>query len=372
MGLRLRLWAAFPLFPGLPAPQRRVAGARQATEEKIVDQFLVVHTDPSLGNTLEWERSELDRVGAILRAADCKTVDDIIAACRDSDAVLNTVVPIPARAIQAMSRCQVIVRTGVGVDNVDVAAATEAGIVVANVPDASVEEVSNHALALLLACSRKIVRLDRALRAGVWDRSMLAPMGTVYGETLGLVGFGRIARALARKAQALGMHVIATDPFVDAETMHAAGVRRVTLDELLSEADFISLHAPLTPETRHIIGPAQLARMKRSACLINTARGALVDHAALVHALRDGAIAAAGLDVFDQEPLGPDHPLTALENVVLTPHVAAFSDASVREIRRRAGEAVADVLLGFWPRSVVNPEVRPRRPLQPRPPIAPR
>ena len=329
--------------------------------------WLVVHVDPPPGNTLEAERAELARVDATLDARVCRDEDELVVAVADADAILNTVLPITARAIAAMPRCRVIVRSGVGVDNVDLGAATAAGIVVANVPDASIEEVSNHALALLLACSRKIVLLDSALRQGTWNRGLFPPMGTLYGQTLGLIGFGRIARTLATKAQALRMRVIAHDPLVSEADVRAANVEPVTLAALLHDSDFVSLHTPLLPATRHLIGPAQLERMKSTAYLINTARGPLVDQRALVAALRSGQIAGAGLDVFEQEPLAPDDPLLALPNVVLTPHAAAYSDAGIRELRRRAGEAAADVLRGSWPRGLANPEVSPRYPLVPRP-----
>ena len=325
--------------------------------------WLAVHVDPPPGNALEAERAELARVGATLEARPCRSEAEVVSAVADADAVLNTVVPITARAIAAMARCRVIVRSGVGVDNVDVAAASIAGIVVANVPDASVEEVSNHALALLLACSRKVVLLDRSLRAGTWSRALFPPMGTLYDQTLGVVGFGRIARALARKAQALHMRVIAADPLVAETEFHRASVEPVDLDRLLVESDFVSLHAPLLTETRHLIGAAQLAAMKPTAYLINTARGPLIDQSALVEALRSGAIAGAGLDVFEHEPLPADDPLLQLPNVVLTPHAAAYSDRGIAELRRRTGEAAAEVLRGRWPRGVANADVTPRYPL---------
>jgi D-3-phosphoglycerate dehydrogenase / 2-oxoglutarate reductase len=325
-----------------------------------------VHVDPPPGNTLEAERAELDRVDATLEARPCRSEDDLLAAVADADAVLNTVVPITARVVEAMARCRVIVRSGAGVDNVDVAAASRAGIVVANVPDASVEEVSNHALALLLACSRKIVVLDRSLRAGTWSRALFPPMGTLHGETLGVVGFGRIARALAAKVQALQMRVLATDPLVPESEIRRAGAEPASLERLLAESDFVSLHAPLSGETRHMIAAEQLRTMKSSAYLINTARGALIDQAALVAALQSEVIAGAALDVFEQEPLAPDDPLLQLPNVVLTPHAAAYSDAGIRELRRRTGEAAADVLRGVQPRGIANPDVTPRYALRPR------
>jgi D-3-phosphoglycerate dehydrogenase len=241
-----------------------------------------------------------------------------------------------------------------------------AGIVVANVPDASVEEVSNHALALLLACSRKVTLLDRALRAGTWSHTLFPPMGTLYGQTLGLVGFGRIARAPARKAQALQMRVLAADPLVPELEVRRANAELVDLDRLFAESDFVSLHAPLVTETRHFSGAAQLHAMKSSAYLINTARGPLIDQTALVEALQAGGIAGAGLDVFEQEPLAADDPLLHLPNVVLTPHSAAYSDTGIRELRRRTGEAAADVLRGVWPRGVANADVTPRYPLNQR------
>jgi D-3-phosphoglycerate dehydrogenase len=326
--------------------------------------WLAVHVDPPPGNTLELERAELARAGATLEARACRSEDEVVTAVGDADAVLNTVVPITARAIAAMPRCRVIVRSGVGVDNVDVAAASAAGIVVANVPDASIEEVSNHALALLLACSRKVVLLDRALRAGTWSRALFPPMGTLYGQTLGLVGFGRIARALAGKAQALQMRVLAADPLVPEAEVRYARVEPVGLERLLAESDFVSLHAPLLPATRHLIGAAQLQVMKPSAYLINTARGPLVDQAALVEALQSGAIAGAALDVFELEPLPVDDPLLLLPNVVVTPHAAAYSDSGIRELRRRTGEAAADVLRGVWPRGLANAGITPRYPLR--------
>jgi len=328
--------------------------------------LVAVHTDPPPGNTLENERAELARAGATLEtAAGDETL--LTALLQKADAVINTVKPLTAQTIALLTRAQVIVRTGVGVDNVDLEAATGAGIVVACVPDASVEEVSNHALALILALSRKIALLDRALRAGRWDRSMLAPMGSISAQTLGLIGFGRIAQALGLKASALGLRIMAFDPYVEDRVIEGMGAVPASLDELLAGSDFISLHTPLTEQTRHLIGREQLGRMKSSAFVINTARGPLVDQAALVEALTNGTIAGAGLDVYETEPLPPGDPLLSLDSVVLTPHSAAFSDTSMKEIRRRAGEAAADVLMGYWPRGLVNPSVKPRRPLKIKP-----
>jgi D-3-phosphoglycerate dehydrogenase len=249
------------------------------------------------------------------------------------------------------------VRYGVGVDNVEVAAATELGIVVANVVDFCTEEVANHALLLLLACAKRLLPLDADLRAGHWRRTPLAGMPPVWGQTLGIVGLGNIGRSLARKALALQMTVLGYDPYFQEPP---DGVRLVELGELVADSDFVSICAPLTAETRHLIGAAELASMKSSAILINAARGPLVDEAALVEALRSGQIAAAGLDVFEEEPLPTDSALLTLGNVVLSAHTAGISEASTRRVKTEVGQAAAAVLSGRWPKSVVNPAVQPR------------
>jgi D-3-phosphoglycerate dehydrogenase len=328
-------------------------------------RFTVVHADTRPRQDLRSERRELRAVGARLVATRAPDEAGLIENVRGADGMLVIDAPITRKVIAALSRCRVIVRYGVGVDCVDLKAATERGIVVAHVRDFCTEEVSNHALMLLLACSRKLCRLDRGMRAGRWHESSLGAMGAIRGETLGIVGLGEIGKALARKAAALGLRVVAHDPYVELKTFARCGARPLDLDTLLREADYVSLNLPLTSETRRLIGARELGLMKGTAYLVNTARGPIVDEAALVEALANGAIAGAGLDVFEEEPLPPDSPLLRLDNVVLTPHTAGSSDQAERQLRREVGKAAAAVLAGRWPRYVANPAVRERLDLLP-------
>ena len=301
------------------------------------------------------ERSLIAEIPARLVELPCSTEDELVAHARGADAILTLDEPFTARVVDALERCRVISRFGIGVDRVDVEAATRKGIVVANVPDACVDEVSDHALALLLASSRRVRALDRAVRAGVW--STLGVAGEVRrlrGQVLGVVGFGRTGRAFAEKAAALGLRVVAHDRYVDADVIRSAGAEPVALAELLERSDWISLHLPLTHETRHLIDAAALSRTKPTAVLINTARGGLVDQAALVATLRDGTLAGAALDVFEREPPAPDDPLLELDNVLLTSHAAFYSVEAAAEVRSRAVENVARVLRGREPLAAVN------------------
>ena len=231
------------------------------------------------------------------------------------------------------------------------------GIVVANVPDYCNDEVSTQAVALILALARRIVSHDKAVRNGAWDIGSADPVYRTAGQTVGLVGLGRIARAVARKMQGFRMRIIAADPYVSTEEAAKIGVELVDLDTLLSTADFISIHAPLMDSTQKMIGAEALAKMKPTAYLVNTSRGGLIDQAALVEALKEGRIGGAGLDVYEVEPLEPDSPLKALDNVVLTDHAGWYSEDSIIELQTRAAKAVAAVLSGEHPESVVNPAV---------------
>jgi D-3-phosphoglycerate dehydrogenase len=270
---------------------------------------------------------------------------------------------VTAEGLADLPRCAAILRTGSGTDNVPVEAATRLGIVVANTPDAMTDEVSDHAVALLLAVVRKVAVHDRAVRAGRWDRAFARPELRVRARTLGLVGFGRIARAVARKLSGFEMEVLACDPHVSPEAMAAAGARAARLDDLLSRSDFVSLHCPLVPETAQLIGERELRLMKPTAVLINTARGAVVDEKALARALEEGWIAGAGLDVLAAEPPAPASPLLRLDNCVITPHIAALSAEFVETCWRLSLETVLDLAAGRRPRSCVNPQVQPPREL---------
>jgi D-3-phosphoglycerate dehydrogenase len=262
--------------------------------------------------------------------------------------------------LSILRTCGAIIRTGSGTDNVPVKAATKLGIVVANTPDALNDAVSDHAIGLLFALIRQIPLQDRNMRARIWDRNRGFPRWHLKGQTLGLVGFGRIAQSVAQKLAGFRLTTLAYDPFVASEVFAQHAVRSVSLEELMEQSDFVSIHCPLTPETRHLIGTTQLRRMKREAFLINTSRGPVIDESALIVALQSGWIAGAGLDVLDPEPPDWSNPLLQLDNVVVTPHIGGYSDEAWPNGWRLSMESVIDFRKGKWPRSCVNPEVEPR------------
>lgn len=314
-----------------------------------MSQFKVVHTSAPPNAPLPLEREGLGEFAdCLVSYGNLATPEDLIAHCHDADAILVPGARFTRDVLARLERCRALVRYGIGYDTIDVPAASEHNILVVNIPDFCLPEVANHALALLLACAKKIVRLDRWVRAGQWgDRGgafrppFLSPMGQIHGQTVGLVGFGQIARQFARRLAALDARVVSFDPYVLPEQAAALGV------ELL------------TPETRGLIGADALALMRPTAYLINTSRGPIVDQAALIAALQDGRIAGAGLDVFETEPLAPDSPLVGLDNVVLTPHTASFADETFRVMFRRVGEEAARALRGQMPNTPVNPQIRP-------------
>ncbi len=318
-----------------------------------MSSLTVAHSDAfEPENAYEIERSVVEAAGGVLRLTRGRTEDELIANLADADAVLVTSAQITARVAANLPTTKVVVRYGVGLDTLDLDALTEAGIVVAHVPDFCQPEVANHAMALLLACVKKIVPLDRAVRDGRWRPGPLAPMQHLTGQTIGLVAYGAIAKAVARRAAAFDLEVLAWDPYASDFT----GATRIdTLDELLERSDVVSLHTPLTTETHHLIDATALAKMKPSAFLINTARGPVVDEPALVAALQTGVIAGAGLDVFEVEPLPADSPLVGLDNVVLLPHSASYSDRAFADLRRRVAESAVDVCVrGRWPAFAPN------------------
>ncbi len=327
----------------------------------VVRAFRAVHADAPETMAFDIERGIIEAAGAELVLTRSANEDELIRNLGDADAILVLGAHITRRVVESLPRCKLIVRYGVGLDTLDIPAATEHGIVIAHFPDFCQPEVANHAIMLLLACAKKLTLLGRAVRDGRWRVGELGPMRAVHGETLGLVAFGAIARAVVPRAQALGLTVIAHDPYVPAERFAELDVERVeSLKTLLERSDYVSLHTPLTPATHHLIGPEQLSWMKPTAYLINTSRGPVVDEDALVAALEDGRIAGAGLDVFEHEPLTASSPLIRMDNVVLTPHSASYSDAAFDEMKRRAGRAVVDLMEGRWPEIVANPRLRPR------------
>jgi D-3-phosphoglycerate dehydrogenase len=311
--------------------------------------------------------------------AEASTLADILAAAGDADAVLAVSVALPAGVVAGLERCRVISRLGAGTDKIAVDMATQHGILVTNVPDFCADEQADHTLALLLALARRLPEMTAAMAAGHYSaaRARSRTNQRLAGQTLGLVGFGHSARRVAQRARAFGLRVLATRrrPGPDAEA-EALGVTLTDLATVLHESDWVSLHAPLLADTHHLIGAAELAQMKPSAYLLNTSRGALVDEAALAAALRAGRLAGAGidtfeaLDVFAPESGPPQHPLIGLENVILTPHVAAGSVQAMQAVARGGVENVVAVLRGYWPPPdhIVNAGVAPRVPLRPHDP----
>jgi D-3-phosphoglycerate dehydrogenase len=320
---------------------------------------VVVVTDHVFAD-LETERTILREAGHdLLYEADARTPEQVAAVAAGADAILNCYAPIPREVIQSLERCRVIARYGIGLDTIDVPAATERGIWVSNVPDYCIDEVSDHALALILALTRGIVRLDRSVRSGAWNPMVARPLHRNRGRTLGLVGFGRIARRLAEKASAVGFRIVATDPFVPAHAMAGAGIGVGSFEEVLAAADVVSLHVPLTPETRHLVGAPELGSMRPGALLVNTSRGPVVDGRALLEALEAGHLGGAGVDVLETEPPDPDDPLLHRDDVVVTPHASFYSEESMAEQQRKAAEQVVMALAGTAPVYAVNGDAVP-------------
>lgn len=274
----------------------------------------------------------------------------------NADAIMVREATVSRPMIEAMQQCRVIVRYGVGVDNIDSQAAKEKGIYVANVPDYGSEDVAEHALALLLAATRRIATRNRDVRDGQWGIGQREPMFRLAGKILGVVGFGRISRCFVQKASGSGFkRILVVDPLLTDKQASQAGVTRVNLDTLCREADFTSLHAPLTPDTHHLIGEAELAKMKPSAVLVNTSRGGLIDEQALINALLQQRIFAAGLDVFESEPLSAKSPLLQMDNTLCTDHTAWFTEESVVELQSKAAHEVRRAFEGEHPLNWVNP-----------------
>ena len=318
-------------------------------------QRLVAVSD-SVFPSLDLAREVVSRVGAELRMATQPTPEAILDVARDAEGLLVTYAKITAEMISQMKRCKIISRFGIGVDNVDIAAATAAGISVTKVPDYCIDEVSDHAMALLLSLVRKIPFSSARAHAGRWEMAAVVPIHRLRGTILGLVGFGRIPQRIAPKAKAFGLRVITFDPYVPQTVLEQAGVERVEFAELVKMSDYISIHTPLLPETRHLFNAEVFRQMKPGAVIVNTSRGPVVEEAALARALDAGQLAGAALDVLEQEP-----PTSSLlfgrDNVILTPHTSFYSVEALEELQTKAAEEVVRVLSGEPPRNPVNPEV---------------
>lgn len=306
------------------------------------------------------ERAKLKAVGASLVMHPFTSEADLIEAARDADALINAGGRFPATTIAQLEKARVIVQGSVGYDQIDVKAATAKGIMVANLFDYCIEEVADHAMTLTLACARRLRFMERVVHEGIWGRDRrgmmqrIGPVERLSTQTFGIIGFGNIGKLVARRAAGFGWRRVCADPYVKPEAAAELGVELLPLDELLRQADLVTLHVFLNEQTRHMISTPQLALMKPTAYLINTCRGPIVDEPALIKALQEGRLAGAGLDVFEQEPIDPENPLLKMENVIATPHVAVYSRMAIELNRTQPFDEVARVLSGQYPRGLIN------------------
>lgn len=319
-----------------------------------MSKYKIVMTDDR-HKTYEEEKKVLESMDAEIVIADCKTPEEVIEVCRDADGIMCNLAPMPAEVIDKLEKCKIISRYGVGYDNVDVNACTNKGIIVANVPDYCAEEVSDQALALLMGCARKIARRDAKVRSGEWNIGRTDPIFRMAGKVFAFLGFGMIARCLYRKIEGLNFkRILVYDPFLDEETIRSYGAEKADWETALREADFISIHMPLNEKTKKSINIDAFKLMKKTAILVNTSRGPVIDEEALIDALKSGRINSAGLDVHNKEPLDMDNPLMKIENCILTDHVGWYSEEAMSELKWKVAENVRDVLLVGKPKYSVN------------------
>ncbi|MFN8007692.1 MAG: hydroxyacid dehydrogenase [Terriglobia bacterium] len=316
----------------------------------------------------DWVSQKLKEEGVDLIVQECSTRDELLQVAKDADVLwlLGGSRILTPEILNQLPRCGAILRSGSGTDNVPVTEATRLGMVVANTPAAQHEQVTDHTLALLFSVVRQIAINDQLLRTGAWVRSRYFPYAPMTGKTLGLVGFGQVPQTICRRIRGYEMKVLAFDPYVPSKVMEQAGVRSVSLDELLSQSDYVSLHCPATRETFHLIKERELRLLKPTAILINASRGSVIDEPALIRALTERWFRGAGLDVFEQEPINPNNPLLKLENVVITPHIAGSGEGTAEARWDLSIETLIDLSRKRWPRSFVNKQVKPRWELRPR------
>jgi len=322
-------------------------------------KYKVVITDHRFPS-IEIERAILEEGGAWVLECQCKNEEDIISSAHDADGIINTRAKMTRKVIEALERCKIIVRHGIGVDTVDLDAATDRGILVANVPDFCIDEVATHALALILSSARKVVLGHEGVKKGRWDLNLVKPISRIAGQKVGILGFGRIARTLVKKLLPLGFDVVVFDPYITEETIHELGCKKVDWNTLLKEADYLSIHTPLTEETQRMFGEKELQSMKSSAVIVNTARGGIIDEGALARALREGWIAGAALDVLETEPPKESNPLLSMDKVIFTPHIGAYSEQSNHDLLQKAAQEILRVLKGQLPKSLINPKALER------------
>lgn len=316
---------------------------------------LVVWTESETGPRFGLNEQGIAAAGGVLRSVACRDEAERIATARDAYVLVVSHAQIGEPLFAACPGLVGMVRTGIGLDTVDIPAATRHGVCVAHVPDFCYDEVADTAMTLLLAVARRVRLADQHVRGGSWTPSALLPMRRLRGQTFGLVALGHIARMVAERARGFGFQLIAFDPYVDAPTMAKLGVEKVhSLEALLARSDVVSLHTPLTKETQGLIGRAQFAAMKPGAILVNTSRGKVVDEEALIEALRSGRLAGAGLDVLWAEPPAKDNPLFQMENVVLTPHYASTTTEAIQDLAHKVSRQIVQYLRGEWPTYLAN------------------
>jgi D-3-phosphoglycerate dehydrogenase len=306
---------------------------------------LIAVTD-SVFPSLDPAKAALAKLNPTFQMSKSANADDILAVAKDADAILVTYAKLTRDILTQLTRCKAIGRFGLGVDNIDLVAAKEKGIAVNYVPDYCIREVSDHAMALLLSLIRKVPLSNKLVQSGRWEMPAVVPIRRIEGTTLGLIGLGHIPRLVAPKAKAFGMRVIAHDPFAKAELFKSVGVESVDLDTLYAQSDYISVHAPLTPQTRGMVNAAAFAKMKKGAYIVNTARGPLIDEPAMIAALDSGQLGGAGLDVVSAEPLARDSKLLGRDNVIISPHTAFYSIEALNELQTKCASDVARVLSG--------------------------
>jgi D-3-phosphoglycerate dehydrogenase / 2-oxoglutarate reductase len=315
------------------------------TSEFVMAGPVIAVTD-TVFPSLDPAKTALARLNPTYRMSKSVNADDIVAVAKDADAVLVTYAKLTRDVLMQLTRCRAIGRFGLGVDNIDLPTAKEKGIAVNYVPDYCIREVSDHAMALLLALIRKIPLSNKLVQSGRWEMPAVVPIRRIEGTVLGLIGFGHIPRLVAPKAQAFGIKVISYDPFAKPEVFKAAGVEGVDLDTLLKTSDYVSVHAPLLPATRGMLNAATFSKMKKGAYVVNTARGPLIDERDLIAALDSGHVGGAGLDVVAAEPLAKDSPLLGRDNVIISPHTAFYSIEALNELQTKCATDVARVLSG--------------------------
>ena len=313
-------------------------------------EYRVVITDCDHGSIRE-EKEEFDRMGAELILAQVREEEELIRVGKEADGLINQYALLTRRVFENLPKCKVVARYGVGVDSIDLRAATDLGIIIANVPDYCIDEVASHAVAMMLTLTRKTAFFDRKVKSSQWDFRPGMPIHRIQGKTLGLIGCGKIGFEVAKRISAFGVMVMAFDPYIQRT---GEKIELTDLETVLRKSDFISIHCPLNDSTQHLIGEQEFQKMERKPLLINTSRGPIVNEKALIQALEEGRISGAGLDVLETEPPDSKNPMLKMENVIFSPHVGFYSEESISELKRRTARNVSDVLRGRWPGSVVN------------------